>query len=228
MANTDIILSEIGPAEAPASTAGVALSRVFSSVMSAPTSFRSAAGFRRWLTRHYAGGSELLVRLFKVHAKHLGLTYREALDEALCFGWIDGVRRGHDADSFLIRFTPRKSASYWSDVNVKRAKELVAEGRMHAAGLATFRRHDPARAPRYSFESAPREFDAAALRRFRADKKAWAFFQKQAPWYRQLSAFRVMSAKRPETRLRRLDQIIEQSRAEVPIEVLRRNPKATS
>lgn len=173
------------------------------------TSFRSGAAFGRWLAKHHASRTELQVRLFKVHAGHLGMTYRDALDEALCHGWIDGVRHGLDADSFLIRFTPRKTRSYWSDVNVRRMKELAAEGRVHPAGLAAFGRHDELRAPRYSFEAAPAKLDAAGLERFRANREAWANFQKQAPWYRRLTTHWVMCAKRPETRARRLATLIE-------------------
>ena len=194
--------------------------------MPAHTSFRSGAAFRRWLAKHHASESALQVRLFKVHAGRLGMTYRDALDEALCHGWIDGVRHALDDDSFLIRFTPRTSRSYWSDVNVRRMRELIAEERVHPAGMAAFSSHDERRSPRYSFESAPAVFDAPGLRRFRANRKAWANFQKQAPWYRRLTTHWVMRAKRPETRSRRLAALIECSANGTQIPQLKRPGKA--
>ena len=105
-------------------------------------SFRTREDFRAWLERHHASESELMLRLFKVHASRRGMGYREALDEALCYGWIDGVRRSLDEDSFTQRFTPRKAKSNWSSVNLKRVKELIAEGRMHPAGLQAFEARD--------------------------------------------------------------------------------------
>jgi uncharacterized protein YdeI (YjbR/CyaY-like superfamily) len=189
------------------------------------TSFRSGTGFRRWLAKRHGTAAELHVRLFKVHAQHLGMTYRDALDEALCHGWIDGVRHGLDADSFLIRFTPRKAKSYWSDVNARRMKELIAKGRVHAAGLAAFGSHDERRAPRYAFEAAPASFDAAGLQLFRANRRAWANYQKQAPWYQRLTTHWVMRAKRPETRARRLAALIECSANGTRIPQLNRSKK---
>lgn len=173
------------------------------------TSFRSGAAFRLWLAKHHAAKPELLVRLFKVHASDRGMTYRAALDEALCHGWIDGVRRGLDDDSFLIRFTPRKPKSYWSDVNVRRMKELIALGRARPSGLAAFARHDANRAPRYSFEVEPVAFDAGSRRQFKSDRKAWAHFAAQAPSYRRMATHWVMRAKQATTRARRLARLIE-------------------
>jgi uncharacterized protein YdeI (YjbR/CyaY-like superfamily) len=161
-----------------------------------------------------------------VHAKHRGIGYKEALDEALCHGWIDGVRHGLDADSFTTRFTPRKSKSKWSLVNIKRATELEAEGRMHSAGLAAFRaRTAIAHAP-YSFETPPVPLAPAMEKAFRANKGAWEFFQTLPPWYKKNSVFWVMTAKRPETRERRLAELIDRSAKRIPISVLRRTTKA--
>ena len=185
-------------------------------------SFPSGAAFRRWLAKHHAAERELLVRLFKVHAGHRGMTYRDALDEALCHGWIDGVRFGLDDDSFLIRFTPRKARSYWSDVNVARMRELIAEGRVHAAGLAAFGQHDAKRAPRYSFEADPVELDPGFLKQFKARRTAWQHYQKQAPWYRRTTAHWVMRAKKPETRARRLAHLIDCSANGLRIDALKR------
>src|SRR5215208_128909 len=113
--------------------------------------FGSSPEFRAWLRMNYRTATELLVRCFRVDFKHKGLTYREALDEALCFGWIDGVRRKVDEESFSIRFTPRRAGSYWSTININRARELEAEGRMHRAGRDAFAARGDEAARRYSF-----------------------------------------------------------------------------
>jgi uncharacterized protein YdeI (YjbR/CyaY-like superfamily) len=190
--------------------------------MPAHASFRSGAAFRRWLAKHHASETALQVRLFKVHAAHLGMIYRDALDEALCHGWIDGVRHGLDDDSFLIRFTPRKARSYWSDVNVRRMKELIAEARVHPAGMAAFGSHDEQRAPRYAFEADPVALPPGALKQFKANRVAWQDYQDQAPWYRRTTAHWVMRAKKPETRARRLRQLIECSAKGRRIDQLKR------
>lgn len=144
-----------------------------------------------------------MMRLFKVHARAKGIGYKEALDLALCFGWIDGVRKSLDADSYLQRFTPRKAKSNWSAVNIKRANELIREGRMHQAGLAAFNARDASTTAPYSYERRPKAFGPTFERRLRAHRKAWAFWESCPPYYRNLMIFRVMSAKREETRERR-------------------------
>ncbi len=162
--------------------------------------------------------------MLQVHARDKGLTYRDALDEALCFGWIDGVRRSLDKNSFSTRFTPRKPKSKWSAVNVKRATELQAEGRMHPSGAATFAARVAVHPRRYSYETRPTELDAGSLKALRANKRAWAFFEAQPPWYRRTSAFWVMEAKREETRERRLAELIARSAKREPINLLDRRP----
>jgi uncharacterized protein YdeI (YjbR/CyaY-like superfamily) len=149
-----------------------------------------------------------MMRLFKVHARHRGIGYREALDEALCFGWIDGVRRSLDADSFTQRFTPRKPKSNWSSVNIKRFGELRKEGRVHPAGLAAFKAWDGKAAP-YSFEQSPATLAPEFLRQFRRNRDAHRFYEAQPPGYRRLTTFWVMSAKKPETRARRFGILLD-------------------
>lgn len=151
------------------------------------------------------------MRLFKVHARARGIGYREALDEALCFGWIDGVRRALDGDSFTQRFTPRKPKSNWSSVNIKRVQELIAEGRMHSAGLTAFNARDANAKSPYSFEHGPKALAPALEKRFRANKKAWAFWESCPPYYRRVVSFYVMGAKREETRERRLENVLRYS-----------------
>jgi uncharacterized protein YdeI (YjbR/CyaY-like superfamily) len=185
-----------------------------------PRAFDSPEDFRSWLEANHRTSPELLVRCYKVHARERGVTYKEALDEALCFGWIDGVRRAVDGESFSVRFTPRKPKSYWSAINIRRAKELELAGRMRLPGRAAFEARETNKAARYSFEHKPRKLDSELERRFRADKAAWKFFRAQAPWYQRTSAFWVMEAKRPETRARRLEALIASSARREPIKLL--------
>jgi uncharacterized protein YdeI (YjbR/CyaY-like superfamily) len=188
--------------------------------------FASQEKFRAWLQQNHRSTAELIVRCYKASAAGKGLTYKQALDEALCFGWIDGVRRALDEESFSTRFTPRKPKSKWSAVNVKRATELQAEGRMHAAGAVVFAAREPAMAAGYSYESRPAELDKPRLAKLKANKRAWAFFQAQPPWYRRTSSFWVMEAKREETRERRLAELITRSAKGEPIKLLDRRPPA--
>lgn len=174
----------------------------------APKSFRSAAAFRAWLAKHHASKPELTVRLFKTSAAHLGMGYVDALDEALCWGWIDGVKRAYDEVSFTHRFTPRRPRSIWSRVNVKKVEALIAAKRMAPPGMAAFEARTEERTGIYSFERAAMQLTPAYERAFRANKNAWAFFQALAPGYRRLLVFRVMSAKQEATRERRLAGII--------------------
>jgi uncharacterized protein YdeI (YjbR/CyaY-like superfamily) len=188
----------------------------------AHASFASAKEFRAWLAKNHASERELFVRLYKVHARAHGMGYSDALDEALCFGWIDGVRRSLDADSFSVRFTPRKKASIWSDVNIKRVAALEEAGRMRKPGREAFARREERKSRVYSFESAERLLDTAREKRFRANARAWKDFQSRPPWYRRTSIFWVMSAKREVTRDRRLEMLLDRSTRGEPIEPLRR------
>ena len=173
-----------------------------------PKSFASRAQLRAWFERNHASAAELNLRLFKVHARERGVTYREALDEALCFGWIDGVRRALDENSFTQRFSPRRPRSKWSQINRRRVRELQAQGLVAPAGHAAWRSASKQPAG-YSFESRPTALAKPYLAQFAANGKAYAYFQNEAPWYRRTTSFYVMSAKQEETRLRRLKRLIE-------------------
>jgi len=173
--------------------------------------FKSAAEFRKWLGRNHRKATELLVGFYKKSSGKPSITYHEALDEALCVGWIDGVRRSRDAESYEQRFTPRKPRSYWSHVNIGHANRLIKAGRMKAAGLREFEKRDEAGARRYSNEQKTVEFDEVREKRFRQNAAAWEFFQAQPAGYRRVMTHRVMSAKREETREKRLDQLISVS-----------------
>jgi uncharacterized protein YdeI (YjbR/CyaY-like superfamily) len=191
-----------------------------------PTFFATPADFRAWLEAHHASETELLVGFHKKGSGTPSITWPESVDEALCFGWIDGVRRSLDADAYTVRFTPRKRKSYWSIVNIRRAGELIAEGRMRPAGLAAFEARAGERSGVYSFEQKDEvRFDPEQAARFQADAQAWDFFQAQAPWYRRTATWWVISAKQEATRARRLATLMEDSAAGRLIAGLRRTPK---
>ena len=191
----------------------------------APKTFRTPAAFRAWLEKHHATAKELEIRLFKVHAAHRGITYAQALDEALCFGWIDGVIHSLDEDSFRQRYTPRKPRSNWSRRNIGHVERLRKAGRMTPAGLAAYAAREAQRSGSYSFEQERPELSPAYLKAIRANKAAWTHFQAQAPGYRRLMAHWVMSAKKEETRARRLGILIDSAsrgRKIPPLEQLER------
>jgi len=176
--------------------------------------FPSPADFRRWLERHHATQGELWVGFYKKATGRPTLTWSEAVDEALCFGWIDGVRKRVDADSYTNRFTPRRPGSNWSQINTRKVAALKRAGRMHASGLAVFKARKAAKTGVYSFEQRKSaRFDMEARERFKADAVAWKFFARQPPGYRTLITWWVVSAKRPETRAKRLAKLIADSRA---------------
>ena len=187
-----------------------------------PKSFRTPEDFRDWLEKHHAGKQELIVRLFRTSARHRGLGYKEALDEALCFGWIDGVRRSLDEHSFTQRFTPRQARSNWSAININRAGELVAEGRMRPAGLAAFERRDRNASAPYTYERRDLELDPVFTRALRANKIAWDYFQSRPPGYRGTASRWVMLAKRHGTRVRRFQTLLECSAKRTTIPPLTR------
>jgi len=187
-----------------------------------PAVFPSRAGFRSWLARHHEAASELVVRCSKAHAKQKGLTYAEALEEALCFGWIDGVRRSVDAERFSVRFSPRKPKSTWSAVNIRKAAALEAAGRMRPAGRAAFAVREERGSKRYSYESKPGALDPAFERELRRNRAAWKYFQAQPPGYRRTSIFWVMEAKGEGTRARRFSTLLACSAKGERIPLLRR------
>lgn len=176
--------------------------------------FKSPAAFRTWLEENHATATELWVGLYKKHAARRGLTYQDAVFEALCFGWIDGVMRRIDDESHMQRFTPRKAGSVWSNINVAHVERLTREGRMTPAGLAAFAARTAAKTGIYSFErQQPAAFPPALLRAFKAHAAAWKFFQAQPPGYRRLATHHVVSAKQEPTRQRRLQKLIAASAA---------------
>src|ERR1039458_1832063 len=158
-----------------------------------PHFFPSPSEWRAWLEQHHADTQELWVGLYKRESGRLSITWPEAVDGALCFGWIDGVRKSLDAISYKIRFTPRKPHSVWSAVNVKRATELSTLGLMHAAGLAAFQKREGKRSEVYSYEQRKgAKLPPAYEKRFRAQPDAWKFFEAQPPGYRRTASWWVI------------------------------------
>jgi uncharacterized protein YdeI (YjbR/CyaY-like superfamily) len=178
---------------------------------SEPRFFATPQEFRAWLEAHHDTVPELLVGFHKRSSGVPSITWPESVDQALCFGWIDGVRRGVDDSTYTIRFTPRKSASTWSAKNIARVAELTEMGLMHPAGLASFDRRTEARSGVYSFEQEKIELGRAYEKRFRANRAAWRFFREQPASYRKPATWWVISAKKEETRLRRLETLIDDS-----------------
>jgi uncharacterized protein YdeI (YjbR/CyaY-like superfamily) len=179
--------------------------------MTSPRFFRNPEDFRAWLHKHHAAATELLVGFYKRDSGKPSITWPESVDEALSYGWIDGVRKSIDEVSYTIRFTPRKPRSIWSNVNIAKVKTLIEQGRMSPAGLAAWAHRDEARSGIYAFERKAATFDAAAEKLFKQSKEGWRFFRAQPPGYQRLVAHYVSSAKREETRSRRLAAVIEHS-----------------
>jgi uncharacterized protein YdeI (YjbR/CyaY-like superfamily) len=179
--------------------------------VSDPVFFAEGADFRAWLAAHHDSASEVLVGFWKVGSGKPSMTWSESVDEALCFGWIDGIKKRVDESRYTHRFTPRSASSTWSLINARRAKELIALKRMKKPGRAAWERRDPKRTGIYSFENRPKVWDAALEREFKRHAAAWSFFRAQPSGYQRLMVFYVMSAKRPETQRRRLDVLIRRS-----------------
>jgi uncharacterized protein YdeI (YjbR/CyaY-like superfamily) len=176
-----------------------------------PKFFPTPAAFRAWLAKHHVEEPELLVGLHKRGSGKPSMTWPESVDQALCFGWIDGIRKRVDDDSYTIRFTRRRPRSIWSAVNIKRAEELTALGLMQAPGLAAFELRTENRSGIYSYEQRTADLPELYARNMRKNKAAWIFFHAQPPSYRKTMCWKIVSAKREETRLKRLDTLIDAS-----------------
>jgi uncharacterized protein YdeI (YjbR/CyaY-like superfamily) len=190
-----------------------------------PVFFKDAAAFRAWLMKHHARARELYIGFYKVKSKRRGITYKEAVDEALCFGWIDGRLNRIDDERHMQRYTPRISGSHWSKINIARARVLQKDGRMTAAGLAAFERRDEGKTINYSYELRAAAFPPALLARFKAHPAAWRFFEAQPASYRRLMAFRVASAKKPETQAKRFESVFAASAAGKRLNLLTGEPE---
>jgi uncharacterized protein YdeI (YjbR/CyaY-like superfamily) len=176
-----------------------------------PTFFRTPAGFRAWLEKRHSRAKELLVGYYKKSSGKPSITWPESVDEALCFGWIDGIRKRIDDESYTIRFTPRRSSSIWSAINIRRVEALQKEGRMTPAGLSAFAKRRENRSRTYAYEQRPTELDEPYSTLFKKHKAAWEFFQAQPPSYRKTLNWWIVSAKQEETRQKRLKRLIDES-----------------
>jgi uncharacterized protein YdeI (YjbR/CyaY-like superfamily) len=192
-----------------------------------PLYFQTPAAFRQWLHDNHAVKTELLVAFHKKSSNKPSITYHQALDQALCFGWIDGVRKSLNSTSYTIRFTPRKPKSYWSNVNTARANELLRQNLMHPHGAKVFAARDLAVTNRYSFERQTAKFPPAFLRQFKSHPPAWHFFESQPPYYQRIATFWVVSAKQDATRQRRLQTLIVTSAGNCRLPQLVAKPKKT-
>jgi uncharacterized protein YdeI (YjbR/CyaY-like superfamily) len=177
----------------------------------AATFFATPQEFRKWLEKHHTSEKELLVGFYKVGTKKPSMTWSESVDQALCFGWIDGVRKSIDEHSYSIRFTPRKPTSIWSAINIKKVEELTKVGLMTLEGQKAFDLRKEEKSAIYSHEKEPAILDPDYEKQFKASKKAWEFFNNQAPSYRKVMLHWIMSAKHEKTRLSRLEKTIRES-----------------
>ncbi len=173
--------------------------------------FRAPSDLRKWLEKHHTTAQETWVGYYKTNSGKLSITWPESVDEALCFGWIDGVRKSLDDLRYTIRFTPRKPSSVWSAVNIKRAQALIKKGRMQPAGLRAFEARRENRLGIYSYEQRSDKIAEPYEKKLRQNEAAWQFFRARPPWYRKAAGWWVVSAKQEETRLKRLKQLIEDS-----------------
>ena len=173
--------------------------------------FKKRSDFRKWLDKNHAAKDEIIVGFYRVGLGIQGMRWEEAVEEALCYGWIDGVRRKIDEESYSNRFTPRRVGSNWSAINIAKVEEMTAKGLMMPAGIAAYEKRLEHRSGIYSYENDPSTLAPVYEKEFKKNKAAWKFFTSQAPWYQRLMIHRIMSAKREETRMSRLQKIIETS-----------------
>ncbi|MDH7461400.1 YdeI/OmpD-associated family protein [Chitinophagaceae bacterium 26-R-25] len=179
-----------------------------------PVFFEKKSDFRKWLQKNHKKETELLVGFYKVGSSKASMTWPESVDEALCFGWIDAVRRSIDDESYQIRFTQRKSDSIWSAINIKKVEELTKQGLMQPAGLESFAKRTEKKSRIYPHENEEMELASEYKKLLTANKKAWQYFQALAPSYKKLSVSWVMTAKQNDTQLKRLQQLITDCEAE--------------
>ena len=179
-----------------------------------PGFFKSPSAFRKWLAANHSKSKELWVGFYKKSSGKPSITWPESVDEALCFGWIDGIRKSIDEESYMIRFSPRKPSSIWSAVNIRNVARLIKEKRMTAAGLKAYASRKEYRSGIYSYEQRPSELVEPYASELKRNKAAWKFFQAQPPYYRKMMTWFILSAKQEQTRLQRLERLIEASAKE--------------
>jgi uncharacterized protein YdeI (YjbR/CyaY-like superfamily) len=192
------------------------------------TFFPTQSDLRKWFTRNHKKADEFWVGYYKKNTGKPSITWQESVDEALCFGWIDGIRKSINEESYKIRFTPRRKGSNWSAVNIKRIKELIKFGLVKPAGLEVFKNRDAKKDEQYSFEQQKVELPKTFEKKIKANSKAWEYFIKLPPYAKRLSTWWVISAKREETKLKRLDILIQCSEEgrKIPPLIIRKKDKS--
>lgn len=173
-----------------------------------PVFFAKQSDFRKWLMKNHKKATEIIVGFYKVGTGIPSITWPQSVDEAICFGWIDGIRRSIDKDSYCIRFTPRRPSSIWSAVNIKKAEELINKGQMRPEGLFLFQNRKEDKIREYSYENKPEKLSDFLETKFTENRKAWLFFKSQAPSWQKTMIYWVMSAKQEATRISRLDKLM--------------------
>lgn len=186
--------------------------------------FKTPADFGKWLEANHGKAEELLVGFYKKGTKP-SITWPESVREALCYGWIDGIRRSVDEESYSIRFTPRRPSSVWSAINIRMANELIAEGRMRPAGTKAFEARKENRSGIYAYENRPQTLPAPYEKKFRKNPAAWKLFQALPPSYRRTAIWWIVSAKKEETQLSRLEQLIANPNLARPVVEAKKKPK---
>lgn len=176
-----------------------------------PVYFNNQDEFREWLEKNHNRATEIIVGYYKVGTSKHNMTWSQSVDQAICFGWIDGIRRSIDDEKYCIRFTPRKPTSNWSKVNIKKVEELKKQGLMKKPGLEAFNNRKDSKSGIYSFENEITKLDSNFEEIFKANKNAWTFFIKQAPSYQKTRIYWVMSARQETTRIARLNKLITAS-----------------
>lgn len=178
-----------------------------------PTFFATQEDFRKWLLKNHETATELIVGFYKVDSGKPSMSWSQSVDQAICFGWIDGVRKTIDKESYLIRFTPRKPTSIWSAINIKKVGELTRQGLMHPNGIVAFEKRKEDKSKIYAYEKEAVQLSAGLEQKFKVNKKAWAFFQSLPPSYHRSAIDWVMSAKQEATSIKRLNELINDSEA---------------
>jgi uncharacterized protein YdeI (YjbR/CyaY-like superfamily) len=176
-----------------------------------PIFFPDQAAFRKWLEENHKKEKELVVGFYKKESGKLNMTWSQSVDQALCFGWIDGIRRSIDKDSYCIRFTPRRTTSVWSKVNINKVEELIKQGLMQPAGLEIYKHRKEEKSGIFSYENEARQLDKELEDRFKVNTSAWDFFSRQTPYYKKMIIHWILSAKQEATRVRRLEKVIAES-----------------
>ncbi len=176
-----------------------------------PKFFPTQEDFRKWLEENHEKETELVVGFYNVKSGKGGITWSEAVDQAICFGWIDGVRRNVDEESYSNRFTPRLPTSNWSAVNIEKVRVLIAKGLMMPAGIAAYEKRILEKSAIYAYENELKQFSEEFEKQFKAKEMAWEFFEIQANWYKKQMINWVMTAKQEATRERRLEKLVEES-----------------